>query len=438
MAKNLQLKYDAVTAQIRDSVLKNTVLPSLQLGKKAAAPSQTFKLLTKPESHPKKIPSGATFRPVLHLQTSSNTAAGKSSYSIHHGDTSVMDLMEGVQISINAAIPDSLNRLLNIQDTIAIRKHFNQTLSEEGKHFQLRWQKDSAVVATSEIVLHNLQNAEFPFVSVSSFKPFLFSKILPQLSFSLILILISALAFLLAWKSYSRERRLSAMKNNLMSNISHELRTPTTTIKILLDSLAEDEVLQNQNLAREYIEMATQDLERLELLINQTLHNSLLESGKLKIQLSSLDLRVVISELLKSLQPKFQRHNVKIEQFFEGEDFFIRGDSLHVQGVFLNVLDNAVKYGGENVHIKLKGRVELKEVIIEVIDNGPGIEKAYQKSIFGNFVRVPSGNPDNVRGYGLGLSYAAQIVQLHGGSIMLSDNRNGSCTFILKFPQEIQ
>jgi two-component system phosphate regulon sensor histidine kinase PhoR len=172
------------------------------------------------------------------------------------------------------------------------------------------------------------------------------------------------------------------------------------------------------------------------MLVNQTLHTSLMESGKLPIQRTLIDFQALTVELIGSLQPRIEKHHAHIKLVFEEGDYSIDVDRLHVQGVLLNIIDNALKYGGDGVCILVNGKSDHEAVCIAISDNGPGIPEAYMSRVFEKFFRVPAGNLHDVKGYGLGLSYAAEVMHLHGGSIDLKASNGGGCTFLLQFPKE--
>jgi two-component system phosphate regulon sensor histidine kinase PhoR len=303
-------------------------------------------------------------------------------------------------------------------------------------HFAVSWVPPATSERGNAILLRGTGMSRLHTVEVTGYRSFLLRRILSQFLFALTLVAITTLAFLLALWSLRRERRLSLMRSSLVSNMSHELKTPVTTVKVALEALGDDDVLRDRHTVREYVSIANQELQRLELLVNQTLHTSLMESGKLPIQRTSIDLQLLTIELVNSLQPRIEKQSARVQLSFEDGDYSIDADKLHVQGVLLNIMDNALKYGGDGVIIQVIGKSDDKSVSISVSDNGPGIPKVYQQRVFEKFFRVPAGDLHNVKGYGLGLSYAAEVMRLHGGTIRLDMRTQSGCTFTIEFPKK--
>ncbi len=117
------------------------------------------------------------------------------------------------------------------------------------------------------------------------------------------------------------------------------------------------------------------------------------------------------------------------------EELIVDCDELYIQGVIINLLDNALKYGGSPPEIEVKISVEKEQCKLAVIDNGQGIPEEYHKKVFDRFFRVPTGDTHNVKGYGLGLSFAEEVMNQHGGSIDLDKHSDGGCIFTLRFPK---
>ena len=146
------------------------------------------------------------------------------------------------------------------------------------------------------------------------------------------------------------------------------------------------------------------------------------------------DLKEVVQKLLDSLEILFALKHANVTLYATEREYFAEIDALHVEGVLKNLLDNSLKYGNENPLISISLHQNEQEVLVWVSDNGPGIPEEYFTKIFEKFFRIPSGNKHPVKGYGLGLSYAALIMQQHGGSIEVKNNKpKPGCTFILHF-----
>ena len=151
------------------------------------------------------------------------------------------------------------------------------------------------------------------------------------------------------------------------------------------------------------------------------------------MQQESYDLQKLVQEVLQTMQLRLQQHNATASFTTEGTDFRIPIDKLHMQGVLVNLIDNSLKYGVAPVHINVALAAENGAVRLSFTDNGPGIPEEYKEKVFEKFFRVPTGNRHNAKGYGLGLSYAAQVMRQHNGNINVNNVAGGGCVFTLTF-----
>lgn len=429
LRKDLRLKFIGVTGQATDSLIKSNLSKSRRIGDPGTA------LIIEQRDSPLRAQplQQEHHAVVVHKQVWSN---GPDSLTVQEDPDTMANIFDGIQTILATLLPDSVQRQLAVQDTSLIRSMFIKALAADKMHFTVHWMPPGASERNGSILLRGNGMNRLHVVEVTSYISFLLRRILSQILFALTLIAITSLAFLLALRSLRRERRLSVMRSSLVSNMSHELKTPVTTVKVALEALTDEAVLQDVNTVREYVSIANQELQRLEMLVNQTLHTSLMESGKLPIQRAPINLKVLTNELVNTLHPRVVKQQAQIELSFNNGDYTIQADRLHVQGVLLNIIDNALKYGGAAVRIRVRGESSRKAVCISISDSGPGIPQAYQSRVFEKFFRVPAGDLHDVKGYGLGLSYAAEVMRLHGGTILLSEAEGGGCTFLLQFPKE--
>jgi K+-sensing histidine kinase KdpD len=179
--------------------------------------------------------------------------------------------------------------------------------------------------------------------------------------------------------------------------------------------------------------MATAEMDRLELLATRVLNTSLLETGNIYLQQESYELDKLVQEVIQSMQLRVKQFGASLSYKTTGNNFRIPMDKLHMQGVLVNLIDNSLKYGDKPVHIDIQLSELNGSVRLELIDNGPGIPEEYKERIFEKFFRVPTGNRHNIKGHGLGLSYAAQVMRQHSGNISVNNVATGGCMFTLTF-----
>ncbi|UKN03060.1 HAMP domain-containing histidine kinase [Paracrocinitomix mangrovi] len=245
---------------------------------------------------------------------------------------------------------------------------------------------------------------------------------------SLLLVLIVVFAFYFAVSTIYKQKQLSEIKNDFISNMTHELKTPISTISLACEAAKDPDVGADQETIQSFIGMIDQENKRLGKLVENVLQTALIDKGKLKLNLESNRLDLLVKEVVNNFQIRFKDRGgrIEIDQLDEVEWL---SDKIHFSNVIYNLLDNSLKYcdGSPLVKISLKAVDEKVEIIVE--DNGIGIKKEDQKRIFEKLYRVPTGDVHNVKGFGLGLSYVHAIVDLHHGVIDLESEEGVGSTF---------
>ena len=183
--------------------------------------------------------------------------------------------------------------------------------------------------------------------------------------------------------------------------------------------------------------MAHSEMNRLDLLVNQVLNNSALEDGNSFIIPESIDLKIIVNEVLQSLQPRFEKQDVEINFECTNNSVIVDADSLHLHGVLVNLIDNSLKYSTAKAKISVNLTQNENEAILTIDDNGIGIPSEYIDKVFDKFFRVPNKDKHNVKGYGLGLNYAALVMQQHQGTISVKNLDEGGCRFTLILPNKV-
>ena len=320
-------------------------------------------------------------------------------------------------------------------DTIVFNELFTTQMRHNGWNFNARWisNTDSNKKGSAAIFIPSTFFTDANGVVVNNYFWYLFRKLLPQICFVLILLALTATAFYITFRSLKAQIKLGVMKDDFISNMSHELKTPIATVKVALEALNNFNIIEDPKRGREYLGMATAEMDRLELLATRVLNTSLLESGKIYLQQESYDLKKLAEEVLQSMQLRFRQFGAKVSLETTGRNFMIPMDKLHMQGVLINLLDNSLKYGDKPVNIDMLLTENNGAVRLELKDNGPGIPEEYRERVFEKFFRVPTGNRHNIKGHGLGLSYAAQVMRQHNGNIQVNNIAAGGCVFTLTF-----
>jgi K+-sensing histidine kinase KdpD len=321
-------------------------------------------------------------------------------------------------------------------DTIVFNDIFNQRMQSQGWDFTSKWVHASDTnkeEAKNNIVIMSRFFTNEHGVIISNYQPYLTRRMLTPCLFVIFLLAITGIAFRTTYISLKKQMSLATLKDDFISNMSHELKTPVATVKVALEALYSFNALQQPERSREYLEMAVMEMNRLELLVNRALSTSLLESGRLSLQKEKTDLKKLTEEVIWGMQPRLLQHEAKVILETTGSNFISLLDKLHTQGVLINLIDNSIKYANRPAEIKIQLTEEQDSIQLSVTDNGPGIPEEYRERVFEKFFRVPAGNKHNTKGYGLGLSYAAQVMQQHMGSIRVANLPQGGCRFTLTF-----
>lgn len=274
--------------------------------------------------------------------------------------------------------------------------------------------------------------------NVRYYQVYLLRAMSTQVVFAFILLLIVAMAFRLAYSSLKKQEELILIKNDFISNISHELKTPVSTVKVALEALLDFDRQKDAALTKNYLEMAYSEMNRLDLLVNQVLNNSALEEGNKLVYPESINLNELIKDVVRSMQSRFNEQSALVNFVTNNDETIIDADKLHIHGVLVNLLDNSLKYTHQKPQISINLLQDPTETKLTISDNGIGISNEYLSKVFDKFFRVPTDNIHNVKGYGLGLNYAALVMNQHNGRISVENNIDEGCKFTLWFPNKIE
>ncbi len=340
---------------------------------------------------------------------------------------------------------DFLVKSRTLNDTISIPQidsAYKIALSNAGINAAFSIKRDSLFRPDSIAGMHfSTSKVPVGFLSKNAYQAsfeaptsFLMRKIAPQVLLSLLLVAFTSISFLFLYRNLLAQRRLTLMKNDFISNITHELKTPIATVNVAIEALRNFDALQSPERTKEYLDISASELQRLSLLVDKVLKLSMFENKDIELQKSHFNLKELVEEVMHSMRLQFQKNKATISFKTAGEPFHIHADRLHITSVIYNLLDNALKYGGSKPEIKVELAAIPQEFKLRVEDNGIGISPEYANKVFEKFFRVPSGDHHNIKGYGLGLSYAAHVVHQHGGSISVESQPGKGSAFTIKLP----
>ncbi|MEZ5070180.1 MAG: HAMP domain-containing sensor histidine kinase [Bacteroidales bacterium] len=231
-----------------------------------------------------------------------------------------------------------------------------------------------------------------------------------------------------------KQKKVSEMKNDFVNNMTHELKTPISTISLASQMLADKSIPDSQKNLGQISRIIQTESKQLGFQVERVLQMAIFDHGELKLKSMELDVHDIIETVAQNFLLQVDRRNGKLDFLPEAEEAEILGDKMHVTNVISNLLENALKYTKGTPEIGLYTRNENRFLVVSVKDNGIGISKEDQKRIFDKFYRVPTGNIHNVKGFGLGLSYVKLIVEAHGGSIKVKSEPQKGTRFDVYFP----
>lgn len=264
---------------------------------------------------------------------------------------------------------------------------------------------------------------------------YVLGKMQMQIGGSVLLLLLVAGSFVILYRNLLAQQRLAEIKNDFISNITHELKTPIATVGVAIEALRNFNAIQSPEKTKEYLDISAAELQRLSLLVDKVLKLSMFEKQQIELNKEPFDLKELIEENLRIMKLQFDKHKAKVVFAATDNSYVIEADKLHMTSVIYNLLDNALKYSGNKPEIQVLMQMPNAEHIqLQITDNGIGIAPQHQSKIFEKFFRVPTGNKHNIKGYGLGLSYVAQVIKSHKGSIRVESEPDKGSTFIVELP----
>ncbi|MDR3251393.1 MAG: HAMP domain-containing histidine kinase [Tannerella sp.] len=260
------------------------------------------------------------------------------------------------------------------------------------------------------------------------------SFLVPSVIFSLILLVTFTITILIIF----RQKKLSELKNDFINNMTHELKTPVSTISIAAQMMKDADISKSPDAFRHISTVINDETKRLGFLVEKVLQISLFENQRATMKLKEIDINDLIANVANTFNLKVEKVGGTLDIDLQAEESTILADEMHITNMLFNLMDNAVKYRREEVPLRLMARTRNEgddKVIISIEDNGIGIKKENLKKVFDRFYRVPTGNVHNVKGFGLGLAYVRKVAEDHKGTI-LAENGLGNIgtTFIIKLP----
>ncbi|MBQ9418483.1 MAG: hypothetical protein IJU19_07900 [Bacteroidales bacterium] len=251
---------------------------------------------------------------------------------------------------------------------------------------------------------------------------------------SLFLILVIATMFIISLRTISVQRKLDQMKSEFINNMTHEIKTPISTIALACEMLKDRSINQDAASRDNFIDIIDTENHRMRILAETILLSAKMSNRNFSLNIRPVDIHPVVERVVQSFQLAVGNRGGQLEVHLDARPSVINADELHLTNLIYNLVDNGVKYSVGKPHITISTERQGDMLLLRIRDRGIGIDKADQKHIFEKFYRVSTGDVHDVKGFGIGLNYVAQVVNLHHGHISLESELGQGSVFTVSFP----
>lgn len=307
-----------------------------------------------------------------------------------------------------------------------------------------------------------METGNYVYVYFPDQQEFIWGRMGLTLAGSAVLILVIMICFYVAISTIVRQKKLADIKNDFINNMTHEFKTPISTISLAVEMAQEqlkvrsgqltgtdsapvlavaggvgheapDQTRPDPRLTR-YLSIVHDEIRRLGSHVEKVLQMAMLDKGEIKLQLSPVNIHDTIENVLNNIGLQIEQRGGEIELAFDAENEIVEADALHLTNILYNLVDNAIKYSPDQPHLTIQTRSLPNGVSISVSDQGVGMTSEQTSRIFETFYRVPTGNRHDVKGFGLGLSYVKKMIDEHHGQIRVTSQPGKGSTFEIILP----
>lgn len=262
---------------------------------------------------------------------------------------------------------------------------------------------------------------------------YLLGKVWSAMVSSGFLVLVILFCFGYSIRTIIRQKKLSEMKNDFINNMTHELKTPISTVSLAVEAL-NDKDIEQSTLRTKYIKVIGEENKRLGDQVEKVLQIAAIDRKDYNLKHELLRMSDMVKSAADHISMQVEQRGGRLNMIEKAEKDLVQGDEMHLTNIILNLLDNANKYSPEAPNITLRTASDEEDFIISIHDKGIGMTRDQQKHIFEKFYRVPTGNLHNVKGFGLGLAYVHRIVEAHGGRIHVDSEPGKGSKFSITIP----
>lgn len=250
-------------------------------------------------------------------------------------------------------------------------------------------------------------------------------------SSAILIVIIAFFGFII--QQLLQQRRVNEMKTDFINNMTHEFKTPLSTIAISTEALKKPTILEKPDRLKKYVSIIQSENQRLQEQVERILQAATIEKEKVSIKNQPIDVHELLQRITEVFKVNIESKKGEISMHFNAQNAVILGDEEHLKNIFSNLIDNAIKYSPDELNVSITTKNINGKLEIAITDKGLGIAPQHQPHIFEKFYRVSTGNIHNVKGFGIGLNYVHLLVQKHNGNIFLKSQLDKGSTFILTF-----
>ena len=352
-------------------------------------------------------------------------------------------------------IPANELRIFNVVDTsllfYLIDKYVNyHRLDPQFQYALLRSSDDSIIFKSADFQSINEKEAyktclsciwKKEYIHLSVYFPgkklSIYRQLLLWVVLSFIFLLIISGAFIFIIYSILQQKKISEIRNDFINNMTHEFKTPISTISLASEILLKDAKNPSAQRVGKYSKIIYEENQRMQTQVELVLQKALIDRKQLKLKKEKINLHNLIESVIVSFSIEAQKKNAQFELNLSASAPEVIVDSVHMRNVFTNLFDNALKYSNDDPIVHVKTNNNQEGIVISITDNGKGISREAQKRIFDKFYRVSTGDLHDVKGFGLGLYYVKTMIEAHQGSVYVDSSLNKGSTFYVYLPTGI-
>ncbi len=340
------------------------------------------------------------------------------------------------RVNFRALDRDLQAELLN--NGIEIPYHFTVSTSDGREVYRCSdYEATGEEDAYSQILFGNDPPSKMGLLKIHfpTMNSYIFSSVrfmIPALFFTVVL----CLTFMFTLYIIFRQKKVTELKNDFINNMTHEFKTPVSTISLAAQMLADDSVSKSPQMMQHVTGIINDEAKRLRFQVEKVLQISLFDEQKATLKTRELDVNELVTGVVNTFALKVEKNGGTIVTHLDATQPIVMGDEMHITNVVFNLLDNAVKYKRDDDPLRLTIRTwnESGKFCLSIQDNGIGIKKENLKRVFDRFYRVHTGNVHDVKGFGLGLAYVKKVIQDHRGTIRAESELGVGTKFIIVLP----